>query len=350
MEGARGVAILLVFCVHHAAIFGRHVEAYSLSGRISSIAANIGYSGVDLFFVLSGFLIYGIVLRQRFDYAAFIRRRAERIYPVFLVVFALYLILSALFPDQSKIPASTGHAIPYLVANLLFLPGLLHIRPIITVAWSLSYEFFFYLGLPILVRSLGMQVWPRWTRVLFFVAIGICIDVLPIEHVRMAMFLAGIVVYEAISSGIPAKAKSRLWDWVVGALLLISLWPMWLALERNRMDHRVLIMAVSFSGLAIFSFARKGLLHRIFSWDPLRWMGNMSYSYYLSHSLALQGIGLVLHHFIPVDKKSTMLFWASAVLCLPATVFVAAVLFILVEKRYSLVRRRFTHVQKVAAA
>lgn len=63
----------------------------------------------------------------------FMARRIRRIYPAFLMVFAVYCALSFVFPRESRIP----HDAPlgYLAANLL-LPGLFPIRPMITVAWS----------------------------------------------------------------------------------------------------------------------------------------------------------------------------------------------------------------------
>jgi len=66
---------------------------------------NIGHSGVDLFFVLSGYLIYGALIRKKVSYLSFFRRSVERIYPTFLCVFAIYLVLSILFPEENKIPA-----------------------------------------------------------------------------------------------------------------------------------------------------------------------------------------------------------------------------------------------------
>jgi peptidoglycan/LPS O-acetylase OafA/YrhL len=124
-------------------------------------------SGVDLFFVLSGYLIYGAVIRKKVSHLTFFRRRVERIYPTFLCVFAIYLVLSILFPEENKIPARSLAAAIYILQNALLLPGIFHIQPIITVAWSLSYELFYYLSLPVLVMMLGMRSWRSSRRSIF---------------------------------------------------------------------------------------------------------------------------------------------------------------------------------------
>jgi peptidoglycan/LPS O-acetylase OafA/YrhL len=97
--------------------------------------AKIGHSGVDLFFVISGYLIYGALIRKReFSYFPFVRRRATRIYPTFLAVLGVYLALSVLLPQQSRFPQGVSASMVYLGQNLLLLPGLFSIMPIMTVS------------------------------------------------------------------------------------------------------------------------------------------------------------------------------------------------------------------------
>ena len=67
------------------------------------------------------------------------KRRVQRIYPVFLVVFAIYIMLSFIFPSESKLPEGYVEIVKYILQNLLLLPGVFNIEPLITVAWSLSY-------------------------------------------------------------------------------------------------------------------------------------------------------------------------------------------------------------------
>jgi exopolysaccharide production protein ExoZ len=139
MEGVRGLAVIMVFFTHYHTLFGHYVSPQSFSFAVSRFAGTIGNAGVDLFFVLSGYLIYRAVIRKPINYVAFIRRRIERIYPTFLVILALYLVLSFVLPGESKIPRRPFTAAGYILANLILLPGIFKIQPIITVAWTLSF-------------------------------------------------------------------------------------------------------------------------------------------------------------------------------------------------------------------
>src|SRR5690606_4132801 len=146
MEGLRGIAVTLVFLVHYHSVLTpwmAGVEGWGSDfGRAMRFA---GAAGVDLFFVLSGYLIYGATLSARFSWGGFMRRRLQRIYPTFLVLLTIYLGLSFLIPSESKLPPGAAEASFYVLQNVLLLPGMFAIKPIITVAWSLSYEMFFYL-------------------------------------------------------------------------------------------------------------------------------------------------------------------------------------------------------------
>ena len=99
-----------------------------------------------MFFVLSGMLIYRAVMKPDLKFTKFLRRRVQRIYPTFLAVFAIYVVMNAVLmlgpprppPYNARIPDGVVPAIGYLLANLAFLPGLFPIQPLMNVAWSLQ--------------------------------------------------------------------------------------------------------------------------------------------------------------------------------------------------------------------
>ena len=103
MEGLRGFAAILVFLVHFHSLFGN----FATPGlhAVFQVLASLGHTGVDLFFVLSGYLMYGIVLSPKFQYGHYFVRRVKRLYPVFAAVLLFYVIAmySGLAPN--KIPA-----------------------------------------------------------------------------------------------------------------------------------------------------------------------------------------------------------------------------------------------------
>jgi exopolysaccharide production protein ExoZ len=352
MEGMRGVAVLLVFCVHYHALFQRYLADASAAMRVSRYVGTVGHAGVDLFFVLSGFLIYGATIRRAAPFARFMRRRVQRIYPTFLAVLSLYLLLTVLFPAQSKIPRAVVPAAGYLVANVLLLPGLFTIEPIITVAWSLSYEFFYYLALPLLVAALGMRGWRRGSRAAFFLVLFAFVVASPPwiggARSRMGMFIPGILLYEAIESGAAVRWVGR-WGERIALLLAVAglaTASMLRPTSGVRLDldlgflHgaglRLVLLGPSFFLLTLYAFAHAGPLRRAMEWRPLRYLGNMSYSYYLLHGVTLTAVGLVAMHLAPPAPGRTVVFLALLPVALIATFVCSTGLFLIVEKPYSL--------------
>src|SRR5262249_40238820 len=129
MEGMRGLSALLVFFVHYYALFGSRALPPALNHAFLFLAT-LGHCGVDVFFALSGFIIYGILIEKPVRYFAFVGRRIVRLYPVFSAVFIMYLVLDLAF-SVKPLPASFFPAMTYLLANFLMLPGMFPIVPLI---------------------------------------------------------------------------------------------------------------------------------------------------------------------------------------------------------------------------
>ena len=201
MEGLRGFAVALVFLVHYATLAGPWLAGHPAAAHLASALHSIGNSGVDLFFVLSGYLIYGSLIEREQPFVPYFGRRVRRLYPAFTVVFVLYVLLSVAMPSQSKIPPGAAVAGLYLLENFLMLPGLFPIEPMMVVAWSLSYEVFYYLALPAVIIVVGLRSRsPRW-RIVFILALALLFSGLCAWRggpVRLIMFVAGIVLYEPI--------------------------------------------------------------------------------------------------------------------------------------------------------
>jgi peptidoglycan/LPS O-acetylase OafA/YrhL len=352
MEGARGLAVLMVFFTHFHANFGDYVATEPLSLALSQFLENIGHSGADWFFVLSGYLIYGIVIRKPLPYRKFLWRRIRRIYPTFLSVLAIYLTLSVVFPEQSRVPQTLGAAASFILQNILLLPGICQLPAIITVAWTLSYEFFFYLTMPLLVSATGMRSWERWKRVLFFLTLvtlylGYCLAGQGI-HIRFLMFGSGILLYEALTWPRLKGALTYPGDVVALFIFVGSFMPIyWLTgpgclscsvpgLHGVPWASRVTLMFISFFILGLFCFGFDGPSRKLLSWTPLRWLGNMSYSYYLIHGLPILGIGIVVKGLRPATEPAPILFWVLLPCSFMATLVTAFTLFTLVEKPFSL--------------
>jgi exopolysaccharide production protein ExoZ len=352
MEGIRGLAILLVFFVHYHTLFGSYASTTSWTFKISHFAWGLGHSGVDLFFVLSGFLIYGSLIRKPVNYFQFLRRRVQRIYPAFLVVFSIYICLSLIFPSFSKFPSGWWQTTKYIVLNLALVPGIFAVTPIISVAWSLSYEFFFYLTIPLLVTFFWMRHLKWGVRVAFILLLlSLRFTFFDVPPIRMAMFCGGILVYEILEA-VRAEELSAFGEAVVATVFFASFIPIaLLTLKEGSPDifgglgtgsakYRILVMLLSFSLFCVYCLGRTGTLSKLFSWNPLRWLGNMSYSYYLIHGLTLHGVSLAFSHIWPQTGNTSILFWILLPVAFIATILTSTLLFLIVEKPYSIVPRR----------
>jgi peptidoglycan/LPS O-acetylase OafA/YrhL len=74
MEGMRGMSAGIVFFVHFYALFGSRAEGGSLDATFRFLAS-AGHCGVDVFFALSAYIIYGLIIEKPIRYGPFLRRR-----------------------------------------------------------------------------------------------------------------------------------------------------------------------------------------------------------------------------------------------------------------------------------
>ena len=149
LDGVRGVAILLVI-LHNQT--GRYPSLH-----LQQIFAN-GWMGVDLFFVLSGFLITGILVdsRQSEDYFKnFYARRCLRIWPLYYsLLFFMFVIVPVLLPSEAHTVfdrSSPWWAYPLFLQNFL-IPNPSGATGPLGVTWSLAIEEQYYLVWPWVVR------------------------------------------------------------------------------------------------------------------------------------------------------------------------------------------------------
>jgi peptidoglycan/LPS O-acetylase OafA/YrhL len=244
LDGIRGLAILLVFLAH---IYGTvHYFRATAMGGILALAA-VGWTGVDLFFVLSGFLITGILIRAvngpRY-FRNFYIRRALRILPVFYGVFLLLAILTPFL----HLEWHRGH-IAYLVycqnIAMSFFPGLTVVNPAIylTHFWSLAVEEQYYMLWPGAIWLLRDER-KVMKLCLFLIAFGILL------RIALIWLLPSRLALDLVYRGLPTH-----WD----GLLLGS----WLALAMRRWSIEQLRRPVQWLlGIGVFVFIGAGLYAR----------------------------------------------------------------------------------------
>ncbi|MFN0186032.1 MAG: acyltransferase family protein [Aquabacterium sp.] len=337
-EGLRGAAVLLVFAQHYAMQAIQMIELGPVAAEVAALLRNFGTLGVELFFVLSGFLIYGTLLRRRPGFMPFMRRRVQRLYPAFLVVFVPLLAWHAV--RGAEVPVDPLSAGLVILANLLFIPGVFAMDAIMTVAWSLSWEMAFYLVLGLLVPGLGLHAWPRWGRIGAILAVmglvamvcdrapeGAGVFVVPLPLLPL---LVGMLLFE-IEDGRGPAVPGGLALAAGAASLLVGQYVAWSPLSRTVMETLALAL--------LCSAALRGgnLAALVFSQETLRWLGNMSYSFYLVHGLVLVASFRLAGWLLGAGWPGVT-FWLLAAPIFAAGAVASLVLFVLVERPFSLAR------------
>lgn len=292
LQALRGVAVMMVVLFHCAA-----TERKYAGDTILPAWLRIGESGVDLFFVVSGFVMV-MVTRGKFGGAReagwFLYSRATRIYPVYWVYAGLAAAVYLVQPTW--VNASQGHQVDLLRSFLLVPQEQL---PVLLVAWSLVHEMYFYLLFALFMLAPENQL-PRlligWAAIILISALtwwhpGVTPWARIAAHPLTLEFIAGACAawWLPKTSGSPSPA--RLWGGV--AISLISLVA---AYDRGVLDMpalpRAVVMALIYGALVYCAVAlEQRCAQRAHGW--LVHLGDASYTIYLSHVLALAAVGRI---------------------------------------------------------
>lgn len=266
-----------------------------------------GFLGVDVFFVISGFLITRILLRDieagTFSFTEFMVRRILRIVPALLTMIVATLVVTWFFvfrPDQPTIGRQAVAAL-LSVANIYFwrMTGdywgpqaeqspLLH-------TWSLSVEEQFYLVAPLCLWILH-RVAPRRLRpailaatlasfglFLFGLATGRVTSTFYLLHARAWELGAGCCLAAFLPSDHRIQTERTPWRdtaglFGLGLILATFVLAPWAGPSLNWMASLTVVGAV-----LVLAFAQSGPCHWLLTRQPLTWLGKTSYSIYLWH-------------------------------------------------------------------
>jgi peptidoglycan/LPS O-acetylase OafA/YrhL len=204
LDGLRAIAILLVF-FHH---MKDHIPAVNFATRVTKTYLDLGWMGVDLFFVLSGFLITGILLDTRAAsnfFAGFYARRVLRIFPLYYLVLTVVIIagielhnpaLTATLP----LPGDRWLYYCYLTNWLVLWKDTWH-GNYLAHFWSLAVEEQFYLFWPLMVWLVRPRAIPWFVGALATLAALIRIAWVHHSGPQQAIALATITRMDALFIG-----------------------------------------------------------------------------------------------------------------------------------------------------
>ena len=290
LDGVRGIAALVVL-FHHVFYTSVPVEGWGRGVRLLSAVSHYGFAGVDLFFVLSGFLISSLLIEDRGSpryYHDFYWKRALRILPLYFVCLAGVRIF---YP----------HSGTYVLASALFIANfawLFHIDPA-GPFWTLAIEEQFYLIWPTVVRRRSIDAISRWAMAIGFGAVALRLMAAYTGHhnYQFTFFRC-----DGLAMGAWLACRFERWNrlnvqstreksaWAGGLVVALVL-----ALVSNRMHGgpRTEAYSAAFLQTAITLFAGSLiallLVHRgksylsIFRSRLLTFFGLISYAFYMTH-------------------------------------------------------------------
>jgi peptidoglycan/LPS O-acetylase OafA/YrhL len=303
LDGVRGVAILLVL-VYHLALYGAP-PATSAGGRLLHAIAGVGWVGVDLFFVLSGFLITGILHDAKAGehyFRNFYVRRALRIFPLYFGVLAVVCgVLPRLIPQHDGLRSLVAQSAWYwsYATNVLIAREGWPAFVALAHFWSLAVEEQFYLVWPVIVLLLGHRTLIVLCVALLVAAPLVRMGLLWTTGRDAAAFVLMPARMDALGAGalvaLVARTPGGLEPLVrparvvggacAGALVIIALARHGLGVE----DTLVQVVGYSLLALLFASFlvlaltAARGSPTAVFRLRGLRALGRYSYAIYVFH-------------------------------------------------------------------
>lgn len=305
VDGLRALAVLSVFIYH--------LNENWLAG---------GFLGVDIFFVISGFLITRIITTEmvegKFEFKTFYNRRIKRIYPVFILTLFIASIFSSLVFIRSEgellrrtIELAVGFVSNFYLSHRQgYFDLAANENPILHI-WSLAVEEQYYILFPIILYFLYKKT--QKSNIFMKVVIGLFVffvlsSFLPkavyesiglynsyyLSNLRFPELLIGSFLALLPSSTLSNTKNNVLSVFsLLGLILCLVFYHKYLPL----LPGIILLLPCILTALLIYSMQSKGVVNYIFSSKPMVFIGKISYSLYLFHWLFI-----ALAHYITGQK------------------------------------------------
>lgn len=353
LDTLRAVAIAVVMFFH-------------LNGLLPNAfapVARFGWMGVDLFFVLSGYLIGSQILKPARDGRGislldFYRKRAYRILPVYLVVLALFCF----WPLWREAPGMSP-AWEFLTFTENFFVHY-SVNQAFSHVWSLCVEEHFYLLLPVIVLVLSRraEAWKTVALLTFFVALGLAIrsyeyfhvllpmgrdsdsfDVAYIERIYYPTYTRLDGLLAGVALALIRMFRPQLWtavvrraNWVLAGGVALFGCTLWLLADRLSAVGTVIgfpLMAVALAMLVMAAADRRSWFGRL-RVPGARLVATLAYSLYLTH----KEVAHLDERWLPkvMDARD----WKTVVVLIVSCLAVAGLFYVTIERPFLALRDR----------
>lgn len=299
LQFLRAVAVMSVMLYHFAPIEIK----YSTGPIWLSFFRHIGFYGVDLFFIISGYIMVYTTQSQwgkRHRCRRFLYRRAVRIYPLYWMVSLVLVVAYSAFPQWFNFAQNLD--VEYVIKSVLLIPQAEN--PLLSVGWTLIFEMFFYgiFSLFLLGRKDRLIYYLlAWVMLIFLGNVLHELNAINIWFKTILSpfcleFIAGCLLALFVSRSRPVLPLRWL---VMGGVTWLMAGAMFFS-EADGLWIRVgvAIPSLSLLMLAMLCLEQDGRLRISPIWIAI---GNASYAIYLTHLLVLTAVAKIWHRFVGPD-------------------------------------------------
>ena len=348
LDGVRGTAVMMVVVWHY--FYLALPEPATTLGGVGRSAA-LAWSGVDLFFVLSGFLIGGILLDHADSaryFQTFYIRRACRILPPYAIllgayVFARALAARGLLAGSGRLLAGSVPTWAYLAfVQNAFMAVIDGFGPAwLGITWSLAVEEQFYLALPVLVRGIRRALIAKIALAAIVLAplmratiglLGSSTGAFVLLPCRADALMAGVLLACIVGDPLSMDVLRAHLNYVRAAALVLLAGAVVLTMRPSLIGtfRYSWLAALYATVIALCVVSEKGVVARVFATPVLGRLGALSYAIYLFH----EPVNGVLHGAIAGQSPHLVdgLGVAVTMVAVAVTVATATLSYLVVER------------------
>lgn len=326
LTGFRGLLALSVVIYH---IYGSAIlEGYLPEVTKESFLYWINYAGpisVNLFFVISGLLITQSLLNKR-TLREFALNRFLRIYPVFITIHIIIFAVGPIIGYKWMAGIGIVDYVTSFITNAMLLPGIFPLPIAQIVAWSLSYELFFYIIVGLVWFVYRNEKFHALSKIALYALVISLGTVIVIYHRDFLFFAVGVLLF-LCQNELRKRWKPNKVFYFNGVLILILMYA-------SYHIFTVPIVAVLLLSFLLFIsiMMEYGLLSSVLRSGLMSYLGKISYSLYMWHTMVMFPLKVIVPKVSSMIGSSSLSFTIYAVLSLILSIVVSHLSFKYIEQ------------------
>lgn len=343
IDGLRGYLAFFVF-LHHSSIWYFYLHNGIWAAPPSKLYTHFGQSSVAFFFMITGFLFFTKLLNARerkIDWLHLFVSRLMRLGPLYFFAMALLFLIAFYLSHGTLMETPLGiakSAVRWLSFTVLGAPdvnGIANTGIIMShVTWSLPYEWFFYLLLPLLALTVGIRT-PWWT----LIAVGVATAIVGLafwhpELLNLATFVTGIAAACLVRIEKIRRFSTTLWASITVAMCIVTTVTVF--------DSAYAVRPLLLLSVAFILIASGNTLFGVLTAPVSRFFGEQAYSLYLLHGIALFVTFNLVIGLNTTRALTPFFYWMIVIVLTPILIITTYCTFHMIEAPFMLSTEKVT--------